>query len=124
MSIRNILATALVQVASVATLVASLGSASAMTLESPLAQSAVPVQVEKVWYCRWNCGGWRPGYGYRAGYGWTPGWHGPGWQGPGWGAVAAGAVIGTAVAAPLIYSGPCWQRFVGPYGGVHWRRVC
>jgi hypothetical protein len=105
------------------------GPASAFTLSGPsLGPSVGAAQVDKVWYFRWNCGGWHPGWGYHPGFGWQAGWRGPGWQGPGWGgvplgAVAAGAVVGAAVAVP-VYTGPCWQRWIGPYGGVHWRRVC
>jgi hypothetical protein len=130
MSIRSVFGRSLAAIASAATIAASLSSASAMTLASPLAQqSLVPSQVENVWYCRWNCGGWHPGWGYRPGYGWVAGWRGPGWQGPGWGPVAVvgglavGAAVGAAVVAP-VYGGPCWRRWIGPYGGVHWRRIC
>ena len=68
-------------------------------------------KVQSVWWCRWGCG---PGWGYRP-------W---GWGGFAAGAVVGGAVVGAAAAAPYYYGGPCWQRWVGPYGGVHWRRVC
>ena len=100
----------------------SLSPASAFTLLGPsLGPSVATSQIDKAWYCRWNCGGWHPGWGYHAGFGWQAGWRGPSWQGPGWGGVPL--VVGAPVVVP-VYGGPCWQRWVGPYGGVHWRRVC
>jgi len=106
--------------AGVAMLAVSLSPASALTLVAPsLEQPFASSQIEKVWWCRWGCG-W--------------GWRGPG---PGWGpaAVAGGVVAGTvagaaiagspAYAGPPVYAGgPCWRRWIGPYGRVHWRRVC
>ena len=132
MPIQSILKRGLATIMGFAMLAGSLSSGSAMTLATPTAVgAAASSQIEKVWYCRWNCGGWHPGWGYRAGYGWVPGWRGYGWQGPGWGpaavvgGVAAGAIVGAAVAPPPVYyGGPCWRRWVGPNGGVHWRRVC
>ena len=68
-----------------AMLAATWAPASAMTLSgaSP-AEHFASTQIEKVWWCRWGCGG----YGWRRG--WGPGWGGPGWGyragwGPGWG---------------------------------------
>jgi hypothetical protein len=100
-------------IATIAMIAAQIGPATAFTLPSPAGvEKAVSPQVEKVWWCRWGCGrGW--------------GWRGGGW---GWGAgavaagVATGAVVGAAVTAP--YYGGCWRRVIGPYGGVHWARVC
>src|SRR5213592_1821134 len=114
----------LAAITGIAVLVASLNSGSAMTLSSPTAlRSDVSSQVEKIWYCRWNCG-----------------WRGPGWGAPAVvGGLAAGAIVGAAIAsapvyaapapvyvapAPVYYGDPCWRRWIGPYGGVHWRRVC
>jgi hypothetical protein len=133
MRVRSLLSHFAAAVAGVSMLATSLSPASALPIgDSSLGQSfAASSEVQDVWYCRWNCGGWHPGWGYRAGWGWQPGWRGPGWQGPGWGpgavvgGVLAGAVVGAAVAGPpVVYGGPCWRRWVGPYGGVHWRRVC
>jgi hypothetical protein len=100
-------------IAAIAMIAAQISPAAALTLPSPAGlEKAVTPQVEKVWWCRWGCGGW--------------GWRGPGW---GWGAgavaagVAAGAVVGAAAASAPYYGG-CWRRVVGPYGGVHWARVC
>ncbi len=97
-------------IAAIAVLTADMSPASAFTVLSPGGvENAVSPQVEKVW-CRWGCG-W--------------GWRRPGW---GWGAgavaagVATGAIVGAAIAAPA-YRG-CWRRVIGPYGGVHWARVC
>ena len=103
---------------------ATLG-ASAPASALPFAAQALPdaspaAQVQKVW-CNWRgCWGWRRGYGW----GWGPAAVA--------GAAVAGAVAGVAaataaapvVAAPPPVYDPCWQRWVGPYGGVHWRRVC
>ena len=99
-------------IAATAMIAAQIGPATAFTLPSPAGvEKAVSPQVEKVWWCRWGCG----------------------WRGWGWGAgavaagVATGAVVGAA-AAPYYYApyyyGRCWRRVVGPYGGVHWARVC
>src|SRR4051794_18965915 len=107
MQIRSLISRAAAALAGVSMLAAAAGPASAITLgDSTLEQSfAATSNLQDVWYCRWNCGGWHRGYGYRAGYGWVPGWRGPGWQGPGWGpvvagGVVAGALLGAAVAAP------------------------
>jgi hypothetical protein len=137
MSVRSLLSRSIVALAGASMLFASLIPASAFTLGAPSpAQAVASSQIENVWYCRWNCGGWHPGWGYRAGWGWQPGWRGPGWQGPGWGGVpllgafAAGAIVGGAVVAPApvvvapAYGGPCWRRWVGLNGAVHWTRVC
>jgi hypothetical protein len=101
-------------IAAIAMIAAQIGPATAFTLASPAGvEKVVSPQIEKVWWCRWGCG-WRGG-----------GWRGGGW---GWGAgavaagVATGAVVGAAVAAP--HYGGCWRRVIGPYGGVHWARVC
>lgn len=107
MPIRNIVKSGLAAITGVAMLAGSLSSGSAMTVATPTAlRPDASSQIEKVWYCRWNCGGWHSGWGYRASYGWTPGWRGYGWR------------------APVYYGNPCWRRWIGPYGGVHWRRVC
>jgi hypothetical protein len=100
-------------IAAVAMVAAQISPAAAFTLPSPSGvEKAVSPQVEKVWWCRWGCG---PGWGWRAGR-----W---GYWGPAVAAgVVTGAVVGAAVAAP--YYGGCWRRVVGPYGGVHWARVC
>ncbi len=100
-------------IAAIAMIVAQIGPATALTLPSPVGvEKAVSPQVEKVW-CRWGCG---PGSGWRGGR-W--GYWGAGAVAAG---VAAGAVVGAATAAP--YYGSCWRRVIGPYGGVHWARVC
>ena len=128
MSIRSLFKCSLAALSGAAMVALTLGPASAFTLSSPTVEkSFASSQVDKVWYCRWNCGGWHAGWGYRAGYGWVPGWRGPGWQGPGWGGVVAPGVVvavpGPVVVAPA-YSGPCWRRWVDAWGRVHWRRVC
>ena len=99
-------------IAAISMTAAQVSPAAAFTLPSPAGiEKAVSPQVEKVWWCRWGCG-W--------------GWRGRGW---GWGAgavaagVAAGALVGAAVAAPA-YPYACWRRVIGPYGGIHWVRVC
>jgi hypothetical protein len=91
---------------------ASMTPATALNLPSTaLGQSvAASAPIEKVW-CRWGCG-----------------------PGPLVGGFVAGAVVGAVVAsaarpayAPVyepVYAGPCWRRWIGPYGGVHWQRVC
>jgi hypothetical protein len=108
-------------------LAVSLTPASALTLSAPsLAPTVATSHIEKVWWCRWNCG---PGWGWRGGR-W--GYWGPAAVVAG---VAAGAVVGAAIAAPPpyygpayypapAYGGPCWRRVIGPYGGVSWQRVC
>jgi hypothetical protein len=100
-------------IAAVAMVAAQICPAAAFTLPSPGGvEKAVSPQVEKVWWCRWGCG---PGWGWRYGR-----W---GYWGPAVAAgVVTGAVVGAAVAAP--YYGGCWRRVVGPYGYVHWARVC
>jgi hypothetical protein len=105
-------------IAAIAMIAAQIGPATALTLPSPGGvEKAVSPQVEKVWWCRWGCG---PGWGWRGGR-W--GYWGAGAVAAG---VAAGAVVGAAAAAPYYggYYGGCWRRVVGPYGGVHWARVC
>ncbi|HME85470.1 MAG TPA: hypothetical protein VKG91_13195 [Roseiarcus sp.] len=105
-------------IAAIAMVAAQIGPATALTLPSPAGvEKAASPQVEKVWWCRWGCG---PGWGWRGGR-W--GYWGAGAVAAG---VAAGAVVGAAAAAPYYgYSyGGCWRRVVGPYGGVHWARVC
>ena len=117
MSSRGFLRCSVSTLAGVAMLAVSLSPASALTLVAPsLEQPFASSQIEKVWWCRWGCG-------------WA-------WRGPGWGpaAVAGGVVAGTvagaaiagsaAYAAPPVYYGPCWRRWIGPYGRVRWRRVC
>jgi hypothetical protein len=101
-------------------LAVSLSPASALTLSSTSLNAVASPQVEKVWWrgCGWGCGG--------GGWGWGPG--------AVIGGLAAGAIVGGALAAPYYggpgyygapgYYGPCWRRWVGPYGGVQWRRVC
>lgn len=102
----------------VSMLATSLNAASALTIgDAAFEHSVASPQVQDVWYCRWNCGGWHPGWGYRPGWGWQAGWRGPGWQGPGWGV----AVVGVP---PVVHGGPCWRRWIGPNGGVHWTQVC
>jgi hypothetical protein len=98
-------------IAAIAMVTAQISPAAALTLPSPAGvEKAVWPQVEKVWWCRWGCGwGWRGG-----GWGWRAGAVAAG--------VAAGTVVGAAAAAP--YYGGCWRRVIGPYGGVHWARVC
>jgi hypothetical protein len=90
---------------------AQISPATAFTLLAPTGAKFLFPRIEKVWWCRWGCG---PSWGWR-----RTGW---GYWGPGAfvGGLAAGAVVGAAVAAP----GPCWRRWIGPYGGVHWARVC
>jgi hypothetical protein len=111
-------------IAAVSMLTAQIVPATAFTLSSPAGAKVASTQTEKVWWCRWGCG---PGWGWR-----RPGW---GYWGPGAvvGGLAAGAVVGAAVAgaapvyapvAPVYGPGPCWRRWIGPYGGVHWARVC
>jgi hypothetical protein len=95
---------------------AQITPATAFTLSSPTGAKALSPQIEKVWWCRWGrCGpgwSWRPGWGY-----WGPS--------PFVTGLAAGSVVGAAVAAPVVAApGPCWRRWIGPYGGVHWARVC
>jgi hypothetical protein len=106
-------------VAAIAMIAAQIGPATALNLPSQAGvEKAVSPQVEKVWRCRWGCG---PGWGWRGGR-W--GYWGAGAVAAG---VAAGAVVGAAAAAPYYggyYGGGCWRRVVGPYGGVHWARVC
>jgi hypothetical protein len=102
-------------IAAISMTAAQMSPAAAFTLPSPAGvEKAVSPQVEKVWWCRWGCG---PGWGWRYGR-W--GYWGPGAVAAG---VAAGAVVGAAVAAPYYYGG-CWRRVIGPYGYVHWVRVC
>ena len=101
-------------IAAISMAAAQVGPATAFTLSSPAGAKALSPQIEKVWWCRWGrCG---------PGWGWRPGW---GYWGPGAviGGLAAGAVVGAAVAAAP-GPGPCWRSWVGPYGGVHWVRVC
>ena len=99
-------------IAAIAMIAAQIGPATAFTLPSPAGvEKAVSPQVEKVWWCRWGCG---------------PGW---GWRGGSWGywgapALVGGAIVGAAVAAPYAYPYGCWRRVIGPYGGIHWVRVC
>jgi hypothetical protein len=101
-------------IAAISMLAAQIGPVAAFTLPSPAGvEKAVSPQVEKVWWCRWGCG---RGWGWRGGR-W--GFWGPAAVG---GAVVAGAAVGAAVASPAPY--PCWRRVVGPYGGIHWARVC
>jgi hypothetical protein len=96
--------------AAISMVAAQISPAAAFTLSSPTDAKALSPQIEKVWWCRWGrCG---PGWGWRPGWGWGPGAVA--------GGLVAGAVVGSAVAAP----GPCWRSWVGPYGGVHWYRVC
>src|SRR6516162_5212586 len=90
-------------IAAISMVAAQVSPAAAFTLPSPAGvEKAVSPQVEKVWWCRWGCGGW--------------GWRRGGW---GWGAgalaagVAAGALVGAAVAAPA-YPYACWRRVIGP----------
>ncbi len=112
-------------IAAIAMIVAQIGPATALTLPSPVGvKKAVSPQVEKVW-CRWGCG---PGWGWRGGR-WDYWGAGAVAAGVAAGAVvgaaagvAAGAVVGAAAGAP--YYGSCWRRVIGPYGGVHWARVC
>ncbi len=109
MSTRGFLGRSIAALASVSMLVVSLNPASAFTLAAPsLQQHFVSAEVQNVWWCRWNCGP-RPGGGW----------------GPAAlvGGLVAGAVVGAAIAAPH-YRDPCWQRWVGPYGDVEWRRTC
>ena len=108
MSTRGFFARSIAALASVSMLVVSLNPASAFTLAAPsLHQHFASAEAQNVWWCRWNCGP----------------------RGPGWvpaavlGGLLAGAVVGAAVAAPH-YRDPCWQRWVGPYGDVEWRRAC
>jgi hypothetical protein len=81
--------------------------ASAFTIASPSMGEhfSAAGHVDKVWWCRWNCG-----WGWRRPWGWGPG------------AVVAGAVVGTAAAAAA-YNNRCWRRVWGPYGW-QWARVC
>ena len=100
-------------IAAIAMMAAQISPAMAFTLPSSAGvEKAVSPHVEKVWWCRWGCG-----------HGWGWGWRGGSWGYWGAGAVAAGAVAGAAVATAPYYGG-CWRRVVGPYGGVHWARVC
>ena len=104
-------------IAAIAMMAAQISPATALTLYSPAgAEKAVSPQVEKVWWCRWGCG---PGWGWRGGrWGY---WGAPAVVG----ALAAGAVVGAAATAPYYgYYGGCWRRVIGPYGGIHWVRVC
>jgi hypothetical protein len=104
-------------IAAMAMMAAQMSPAAAFSVPSPAGvEKAVSPQVEKVWWCRWGCGwGWRPGWGW--GWGWGAGAVAAG--------VAAGTVVGAAAAAPYYpYYGGCWRRVIGPYGGVHWVRVC
>ncbi len=116
MSIQNRITRGVAAVAAASMLMASTGPTSAFSALGALPQNSVAAAspIEKVW-CQWGCG-----------------------PGPLIGGFVAGAVVGAAVASaatpaypPGYYSygpaynyGPCWQRWVGPYGGVHWRRVC
>ena len=128
MSIRNLACRSISALAGAALLALSLSPADAFTLAAPTAEkSFASSQIDNVWYCRWNCGGWHRGWGYRAGYGWQAGWRGPGWQGPGWGGVVVPGVVvgvpGPIVVAPVV-GGPCVHRWVDAWGHVHWRHVC
>jgi len=98
-------------IAAVAMMAAQISPAVAFTLPSSAGvEKAVSPQVEKVW-CRWRCGaGW--------------GWRGGHWGYWGAGAVATGVAVGAIAGAAAAGSGPCWRRVAGPYGGVHWARVC
>jgi len=119
MSIRTILKRSVSAVAGAAMVAAYWVPASAMTLSAPSpAPHFAATQVEKVWWCRWGCGGW----------GWRGGW---GYRGPGWGwgpaAVAGGVVAGAAVGAAVAarpYPYPCWRQVYGPDGAWRWERVC
>ena len=84
---------------------AQVSSAEAFTLSSTGGEKVLPPQIERVW-CRWGCGG---------------GW---GWRGGHWGFWGPAAVVGLAAGAAVAGPGPCWRRVIGPYGGVHWQRVC
>jgi hypothetical protein len=99
-------------IAAISMMAAQISPAAAFTLPSPAGiEKAVSPQVEKVWWCRWGCGwGW-----HRGGWGWGVGAVAAG--------VAAGALVGAAVATPA-YPYGCWRRVIGPYGGIHWVRVC
>ncbi|MBV8474431.1 MAG: hypothetical protein JO234_13520 [Hyphomicrobiales bacterium] len=86
-----------------------------MTLPAPSpAPHFASAQVQKVWWCRWGCGGW--------------GWRGWGWGPAVAGGVVAGAAVGAAVAAsrpyPYPYGGPCWRRAYDYYGRPYWRQMC
>jgi hypothetical protein len=106
MSTRGYLGRSVAALASISMLAVSVDPASAFTLTAPsLQQHFVSAEVQNVWWCRWNCG--------RPGWGWGPALVG---------GLVAGAVVGAAVAAP--HRDPCWQRWVGPYGDVEWRRTC
>jgi hypothetical protein len=98
-------------IAAISMMAAQISPAAAFTLSSAaVGEKAFSPQIEKVWGCRWGCGG---GWGWRGGH-----W---GFWGP---AVAAGVVTGAVVGAAVATPYPCWRRVVGPYGGVHWARVC
>jgi hypothetical protein len=116
MSIQNLVTKTTAVAAVAAMLSAASAPAFALTVPGGAAQPsfAVGSPIEKVW-CQWGCG-----------------------PGPVVGGFVAGAIVGAAVAGaarpayppgyytygPGYYYGPCWQRWIGPYGGVHWRRVC
>lgn len=115
MSIQSQINRFAVSVAAASMLVASMSPASAIDVPSTSLNQSVVIStpIEKVW-CNWRCG-----------------------PGPLVGGFVAGAVVGAVVASAArpvyapgyyayapAYGGPCWRRWVGPYGGVRWQRVC
>ena len=132
---KNFFRRSIAALACAAALAAAVSPASALTLAEPsLPQAGAASHVDKVW-CGWGGCGWGGGWGPAAIAG----------------GIIAGTAIGAAAAAsaapypypyygygpgygyyaPAYYAGPprpyyggCWRRWIGPYGRVHWRRVC
>jgi hypothetical protein len=104
-------------------LIASMAPASAFTPTGASLQNSAASPIVKVW-CNWGCGPGPVVGGFVAGAvvgaavagaarpAYPPGYYAPGYYAPGYYAYGPG------------YYGPCWRQFIGPYGGVHWQRVC